>query len=700
MRKSKRLLCLLFALVLLVGLLPAAALADNEVTESIGNRALTSGKYYVPAAVLFTVNERNSAPLTGPYLYYENGTLTVHGNLSLSASKYPVIQLRCENAVINIPSGSSLTISATDTVGIYGGESGITLTGGGDLKVSNSGTSNLPAVAGSLNTSNYSGSIDISCKDKNSAIAGNANLVTSGGSVSLSSGAYPAVAGNAVISANGDVSITGSEHMAVYGDANITSANGSISISANSDYPAIGGTATLNAAYDITLKNNVGCATVKMLTASSQNARVTVSTGKSSTASPAIAAGANITAKGDIVVSDADYAAIAGNVNLKSLTGGISITGTNPKSYVVAAEENGIKLNAKTTLEVANFASSGAAFNQAPDISGMAPYTVKAGSSSAAAAVVKNPNVATFTGNAYVCVKSGSDTPVTPSGPINAIEIVGVAEPVCGASPVFYGEGAQGANYSVAATQWYNATDGKDMSSANKFEANKGYAVMFSLLPDVGAYFASNVTATVNGAKAEVKVNEDGSAAAVTITYLVSRFVDVPVNAYYNNAVIWASSNNIVSGTDDTHFNPYGVCTRANIVTFLWRAAGRPEPKLGVNPFSDVYEGSYCYKAILWAVETGITQGYGDGKFGTNDSVTRAQAMTFLWRASGEPGIGFTVSSPFNDVPITAYYFKPVVWAVQNGVTGGYGDGSFGSGDACTRAQIVTFMYRALSVNA
>ena len=168
-------------------------------------------------------------------------------------------------------------------------------------------------------------------------------------------------------------------------------------------------------------------------------------------------------------------------------------------------------------------------------------------------------------------------------------------------------------------------------------------------------------------------------------------FADVKKDTYYFDAVAWAVKNQITSGTSATEFTPDATCTRAQIVTFLWRAAGCPEPKTG-SSFSDVPVGSYYAKAVAWAVERGITTGTGDGRFSPDAGCTRAQAVTFLYRALGKQTDS---SAKFSDVPAGSYYADAVNWAVENNVTNGTGAATFSPNADCTRAQIVTFLYRA-----
>ena len=183
-----------------------------------------------------------------------------------------------------------------------------------------------------------------------------------------------------------------------------------------------------------------------------------------------------------------------------------------------------------------------------------------------------------------------------------------------------------------------------------------------------------------------------GAIAAFLKEVETSPFSDVSTSAYYYEAVKWAQEKDITGGIGNGLFGPNQPCTRAQIVTFLWRAAGSPEPK-SMSSFSDVSADSYYAKAVAWAVENGITTGTGDGKFSPDATCTREQAVAFLYRASGSPAV--SGGSAFSDVAANAYYADAVAWAEKNGVTGGIGGGLFGSGNTCTRAQIVTFLYRA-----
>ncbi len=170
-------------------------------------------------------------------------------------------------------------------------------------------------------------------------------------------------------------------------------------------------------------------------------------------------------------------------------------------------------------------------------------------------------------------------------------------------------------------------------------------------------------------------------------------FEDVSSGDYYYDAVLWALREAVTTGVSANAFDPQNVCTRGQMVTFLWRANGRPEPKTKNCAFTDVKAEDYYYSAVLWAVENGITNGVSSTTFAPNDKVTRGQVVTFLYRNAKEPSVSGKM--PFTDVPSGEYYYKAVLWAVANEITTGVSATEFAPGVECTRGQIVTFLYRA-----
>ena len=267
------------------------------------------------------------------------------------------------------------------------------------------------------------------------------------------------------------------------------------------------------------------------------------------------------------------------------------------------------------------------------------------------------------------------------------------------------GSGSGGASTAPS----YSISTGKSENgsfSISSKSAAKGATVTITVTPDKGYKLDTLRVLDKNGNS--VKLTEvngkytftmpDGN---VTITSSFVKetsvsaepFTDVKSNDYFHDAVLWAAQKGITSGTDATHFSPNAACTRAQIVTFLWRAAGSPAPK-STGSFTDVSANSYYAKAVAWAVENGITGGTGSNRFSPDATCTREQAVTFLYRASGSPAV--SGGSAFTDVAANAYYANAVVWAEQTNVTGGIGGGLFGSGNDCTRGQIVTFLYRTM----
>ena len=172
--------------------------------------------------------------------------------------------------------------------------------------------------------------------------------------------------------------------------------------------------------------------------------------------------------------------------------------------------------------------------------------------------------------------------------------------------------------------------------------------------------------------------------------------MDVKQGDYYYDAVQWAVGKKITSGTSATTFTPDGICTRAQTVTFLWRSQGSPKAAGAENPFTDVSKDAYYYDAVLWAVEQGITNGTSATTFSPDATVTRGQTAAFLWRVAKQPQTDQT-ANPFADVTQDAYYYNAVLWAVAKEITNGTSSTTFSPDQGCTRAQIVTFLWRTNS---
>ena len=245
-------------------------------------------------------------------------------------------------------------------------------------------------------------------------------------------------------------------------------------------------------------------------------------------------------------------------------------------------------------------------------------------------------------------------------------------------------------NGSISPSERVSVRHGRDQSFT--ITPDKGYEIAKVLVDgkSVGAvesYTFKSVTKNHTIEAIFMKVNDEP---------MPDTFMDVPKDSYYEKAVDWAVKNGITAGTGDNYFMPDGICTRAQAVTFLWRVAGSPTPKTEVMPFEDVPEGSYYYEAVLWAAENEITVGTSATTFSPELTCSRAHIVSFLWRAAGYPSAG-TVN-PFADVPENAYYINAMLWAVKQEITVGTTPSTFSPDEGCTRAQIVTFLYRARSM--
>ena len=258
---------------------------------------------------------------------------------------------------------------------------------------------------------------------------------------------------------------------------------------------------------------------------------------------------------------------------------------------------------------------------------------------------------------------------------------------------------SSGSNYSYYTIK-ATAGAGGSISPSGSVSVREGRDQTFTITPDQG-YAVANVKIDGKSIGAVKSYTFENVRRTHTIEVIFMKangnpqtgvFVDVATGSYYEDAVDWAVENGITQGTDDTHFSPDGICTRAQAVTFLWRAAGSPKPETRTMSFTDVPVGSYYYDAVLWAVENGITKGTGDTTFSPNMTCSRAQIVTFLWRSEKSPASG-TVN-PFADVKSTAYYADAVLWAVKQDITKGTTNTTFSPDADCTRAQIVTFLWR------
>jgi uncharacterized repeat protein (TIGR02543 family) len=279
-----------------------------------------------------------------------------------------------------------------------------------------------------------------------------------------------------------------------------------------------------------------------------------------------------------------------------------------------------------------------------------------------------------------------NSTPVTLSGAVGELTLKKASTPT---PTTHYSSG--GGSGSVSYVLTFQTNGGSEISNVSK---TSGTTVGLSgCVPTrAGCDFAGWYSdAALTDAVTSVTLTKNTTVYAKWVEKSANPFTDVSDSSYYHDAVLWAVENNVTNGTSDTAFSPDMTCTRAQMVTFLWRTAGSPEPVSTSCPFTDVSQGAYYYKAVLWAEEQGITTGTSAVTFGSDDIVTRGQAVTLMWRGAGEPET--TSANPFSDVSTDAYYYDAVLWAVENGITRGTSSVSFSPANSCTRAHIATFLY-------
>ena len=318
----------------------------------------------------------------------------------------------------------------------------------------------------------------------------------------------------------------------------------------------------------------------------------------------------------------------------------------------------------------------------------------------------------------FTCFESDGTTPVSTSTPAGTYTITWTNE----STTTFAGEDNYDLTKTATATLTIeNPSSGgvstyaitvKDAENGNvtasRKSASKGTTVTLTVTPDKG--YVLDTIKVLDSKDKEIKLTEkDGKftfampASKVTVEtsfkaeapVVKHPFTDVPEGSWYEDAVIWAVDRGITSGTGATTFEPDGICTRAQAVTFLWRAAGSPAPTTVSMPFTDVKAGSWYYDAVLWAVEKDITKGTSDITFSPDLNCSRGQIVTFLWRAAGSPAV--SGNAAFTDVVVDAYYADAVLWAVKEGVTNGSSATTFGPDVECSRSQIVTFIYRYMT---
>ena len=583
-------------------------------------------------------------------------------------------------------------------------------------------------LAGGTNISG-NGTTDVVINGVDNSSAANGLTVNGAKDVTVTANSgSPAISGATVINCSGDVNITNNGRgLAVPSSLTITGAQ-DVEVTANSDSAAIGSATVISCTGNVSITNNgTGQAVAGRLTVNgvddqpAQN--VTVSANSSN---PAISGHTAITCSGNVTITNEGAHAVSGAL---TVNGAQNVTVTANSS---SAAINDVDITCSGNVEIVNQGTGKAVgFTLTFQQSNGHSYTVKTGSSLEKLEVyaekaegetfdVKSLNASEeeFLNASAVKIESADHTPgeweynstqhwrlCTVCG--EALDqddhtFSGSTCTVCGYTKPSSG-GSYTPTYSITAPKTEHGS-----VTVSPGYAERGDTVTVAVKPDKGYTLETLTVTDKNGNEIELTskgggkytFKMPGSKVTVKATFMednsmLNFFVDVFPGDYYYDAVLWAAENGITGGVDDTHFAPNATCTRAQAVTFLWRAAGCPAPQSHAMPFTDVAEGSYYYDAVLWAVEQGITKGTGDTTFSPNATCTRAQIVTFLWRSQKSPAAG--TANPFTDVAADAYCVDAVLWAVKEDITNGTGNGTtFSPNDNCTRAQIVTFLYRSM----
>lgn len=384
----------------------------------------------------------------------------------------------------------------------------------------------------------------------------------------------------------------------------------------------------------------------------------------------------------------------AGTRGVEALSGGVNVTGGS--TLTVGCDYGVYIIGGKLTVDstsklitngaIAPFCIVGAANSTQNDVLSLA-VDLPSGSEIASRQAT-NGSGTTHTywslvpTNGNLTVSDMNNTPVTLAGAVTGTLTFAKAA----STPT--GGGSGSASYTLT----FETSGG---SAIEKLSKTSGTVIDLSVYKPTrdgydfdGWYSDAALTAKITG----VTLTKNTTVYAKWTEKSANPFADVSDSAYYHDAVLWAVKNGVTGGTSNTAFSPDMTCTRAQMAVFLWRAEGSPEPASTNCPFTDVSKDAYYYKAVLWAVEKGITAGTSTTTFGSDDIVTRGQAVTFLWRAAGKPEAASV--NPFTDVSKDVYFYDAVLWAVEQGITNGTSATSFSPSNSCTRAQIVTFLYR------
>ena len=651
----------------------------------------------------------------GPAIYaYGSHDLTVNGNVDLKADAAPAIACG-KNLMIN----GNAKVSSARSVVLTAPSGSVTINGNATI---NSGSS-APGISAGANIV-----LNGSTHEVNSSLLGGAAVTITGDFKSTVTdtpainGEEVSITGKVDITSGNSLGIAASNKVSIKGDTKIEAKQMAISVNAGSvvlegTKHELKSTETpgISCSGDITIKGAV-IATAGPQAINSTGGTVTIDGDVTATSTTAPA----ITAK-TIEVKSGTWT-LSGNP-LAMYAKSIVIPDTHeivkPEGAKLNDEKTGI-VEADGTTNVSNAtiapkAGSPKTLDRIDITTPPAKTAYTAGESFDPAgmeviATYSDSSTATVTG--YTVSPAGalseSDTQITVTYTEDGVVKTATQAITVTAASGSGGTGSSGSGGGGVSNYAITVKDAKngDVTSSHK-TASKGTTVTLTIAPDKGYTLETLTVTDKNGDEIELTNKGDGkytfkmpaSKVYVEATFMednsmLNFFVDVFPGDYYYDAVLWAAENGITGGVDDTHFAPNATCTRAQAVTFLWRAAGSPAPKSSEMPFEDVAAGSYYYDAVLWAVENGITDGTSATTFSPDAVCSRGQIVTFLWRSQKSPASDSV--NPFADVAADAYYNSAVLWAVTNGITDGTSATTFSPAANCTRAQIVTFLYRCL----
>ncbi len=638
-----------------------------------GNVTLPSGAHYMPMGG-FTVTE--DAVLTIPQgavldLEYStsinnNGTIVNNGKIILpTGADTAAIQALQLTGGGMVQVGSNYYTNDGTAVTVISG--GLTLTG------SDSGTTvaddgyRWDGSTLTLGNAYVDGSLTL--PDNQPVVINATSDSVIGGSIT-GTGSYPidfTFTGTSPLSINGGISgFTNGDTVTVTGGADVT-INGSISIGAS----GTDGTLTIagaGTALNITSDLSYGamCDTINVQNGASLTAHSAGSFGLE-----ALAGGVHVTG-GSALTVGCDYGVYVQNGSF-AVDDSSTFTASAAVAAVCVVDTTHAMTQSQALAVSSTMLSSGTQITSAVGNTSGYGYTYWSIASSASSLTATNEN----------------NTPATLAGALGALTLKKASSGTTGGTP------SSGGNSSTNYTLTFATNGGSAVTSLPKASGTvvdlSGYKPTRDGYTFAGWYsdeaFTTKVTSVTLTKSITVYAKWTGKTAQST-----NSFADVADNAYYRDAVLWAVENNVTSGTSDTAFSPSTNCTRAQAVTFLWRAEGSPEPTAADCPFTDVSASSYYYKAVLWAVERGITDGITSTTFVPNGIVTRGQAVTFLWRAAGNPASSSV--NAFTDISPNEYCCDAVAWAVEQGIAQGTSDTAFLPNSSCTRSQIVTFLYR------